>query len=551
MPAKSETMSNVDAAWLSMDDPTNLMMITGVMTFAEPLDLEHFRAVIQHRWLKFDRFSQRIVRPRTPAGKPSWVTDPKFDMDAHVHRVALPAPGDRDALQAMVSDLASTPLDPSKALWQATIIENYYDGSALVVRIHHSIADGLALVFVLLALTDMTPDAPYPKAGTSAGGSETERRGPISSLVQGTIGLGTKVVKTGVKVTKGVVHEGLEMAGDLNLTLSRAQQGVDATYAASTLMLYTSDPATPFKGNLGVSKRTAWSVPLPLRDIKLMKNFTDTTVNDILVSAMTGALRTYLLEEGTPTDDFRAVIPVNMRTAEEMGVLGNKFGLVFLELPVHIADPMARLREVSRRMNALKDSSEAVVALGILNAMGMSPTELQKVILTIFASKATTVLTNVPGPPVPLFLAGSEIEDMMFWVPQAGRLGMGISLLSYAGNVYAGVITDAGLVPDPERIIDYYYDEMELLKTAILKMEKPMFSAPPPPPGEADDLSELHGVDEETAVFLNEQGVYTYAQLGAMKATRLEALLARGNGRFEGLDPANWPAQARYLLSLR
>jgi WS/DGAT/MGAT family acyltransferase len=549
----SETMSNVDAAWLSMDDPTNLMMITGVMTFAEPINLDHFRAVITHRWLKFDRFSQHVVQPRTPGSKPRWETDPKFDLDAHIHRVALPAPGDHAALQAMVSDLASMPLDPSKALWQATIIENYEGGSALVVRLHHSIADGLALVYVLLALTDMTPDAPWPKAtAVEAPPENAKSPGPIRGVVHSVFGLGRKAIRTGIKTTSRVVQEGWDMVTDMDLTLGRAQQGTDAAYALTRLTLRTPDPETPFKGSLGVSKRAAWSDPVPLRDVKVMKNAAHTTVNDVLVAAMSGALRRYLLDEGAHTADFRAVIPVNMRTTEELGKLGNKFGIVFLSLPVSIADPMERLQEVSRRMDALKGSSEALVALGILNGMGISPSEIQKQILTLFASKATAVLTNVPGPPVPLFLAGREIQDIMFWVPQSGRLGLGISLLSYAGKVYAGVITDAGLVPDPERIIAYYEDELEVLKTAVLTLEPPQFTRPKPPrDGEADDLSQIQGIDAETAVFLNEQGVFTFAQMGGMTATRLETILARGNGRFDGLNPTNWPAQACYLLSLR
>lgn len=549
MAPQSQPLSNVDAAWLSMDDPTNLMMITGVMTFKNPIKADHFLAVVEHRWLKFDRFRQRIEKPRLPLGKPHWEADKHFDIASHVHRVALPAPGDQAALQRLVSDLASTPLDPSKALWQVHLVENYGDGGALIARIHHSIADGLALVYVLLSLTDMTPDAPWPERD----GEETiDKKG---SWIGGTVG---SLVSQGVSAAGAVTRlsgraaqEGVQMVKDPVRIMQRMQQGADAGYATSRLLLLPPDPPTPFKGGLGVIKRAAWSEAIPLRDVKTIKNATNSTVNDVLVSAVSGAIRRYLLAHDLPAEDFRAIIPVNMRTEKEYGTLGNKFGLVFLSLPVSFADPLKRLAEVGRRMAALKDSAEASVALGILNIMGLSAAEIQSLILTVFATKATTVLTNVPGPPMPLFLAGSEIEDMMFWVPQAGRLGIGISILSYAGKVYVGVMTDAGLVPDPDQIIDYFYDEFDLLKKELLAFETPVFTeVKTRRPQKTDDLTRVHGIDKGVEAYLNENGIFTYAQLAAARGEQLGALLAADAARFDGLTPANWPAQARYLASL-
>jgi diacylglycerol O-acyltransferase len=550
MAPKSEPLSNVDAAWLSMDDPTNLMMITGVMTFKTPFNLDHFLAVVEHRWLKFDRFVQRIEKPRLPVGKPHWQTDRHFDIAAHVHRIALPEPGDQSALQRLVSDLASTPLDPSKALWQVHIVDNYGEGSALIARLHHSIADGLALVYVLLSLTDMTPNAPWPKGDDHEEGNDDHDSwlgGTAFSLFK----QGTSAAGSAVDLTKRAAWESARMISKPTRILDRLQQGADASYAASRLVLLSPDPPTPFKGDLGVIKRAAWSEAIPLRDVKTIKNMTHTTVNDVLVSAVSGAIRSYLLEKHQPTEDFRAIIPVNLRTEEEMGKLGNKFGLVFLSLPVSIEDPMKRLAEVSRRMSALKDSSEAAVALGILNIMGLSAAEIQSLILTIFATKATAVLTNVPGPPMPLYLAGSEIDDIMFWVPQAGRLGIGISILSYAGKVYLGVMTDAGLVPDPDRIIDYFYDEFDQLKEILLAFEKPQFAETKTRRTErVDDLTKVHGINAEIQAYLNTKGIYTFVQLAGSSGTQLQKLFSEDDGRFENLEPGNWPAQARYLASL-
>ena len=163
------------------------------------------------------------------------------------------------------------------------------------------------------------------------------------------------------------------------------------------------------------------------------------------------------------------MIPVNLRPIEDEPALGNHFGLVFLSLPVGIADPIDRLYELKHRMDALKGSSEAVVALGILGALGLSPTEIKNIIIDTFQSKATAVMTNVPGPREKRYLAGVAMDSVMFWVPQAGRLGLGVSILSYAGSVRLGVATDAKLVPDPERITEAFHHKFnELMKLVDL-----------------------------------------------------------------------------------
>jgi hypothetical protein len=162
--------------------------------------------------------------------------------------------------------------------------------------------------------------------------------------------------------------------------------------------------------------------------------------------------------------DFRATVPVNLRKPEEMGELGNKFGLVYLKLPIYIEDVLERLHEVRQRMSDLKNSSEAAVALAILSGIGLTPADVQQQLVNVFGAKATAVMTNVPGPPVPLYLAGSKITGIMFWVPQAGRVALGISIISYAGNVWLGAATDARLVPDPDQIIEGFYEEYDLLR---------------------------------------------------------------------------------------
>lgn len=249
--------------------------------------------------------------------------------------------------------------------------------------------------------------------------------------------------------------------------------GAGLGLAATRLLARSSDPRTRLKGKLGVMKRVAWSGAIPLNDVKLIKNNLGGTINDVVVTAVTGGLRRYLVSKGDDVQslEFRAAVPVNLRGEEDGGKLGNKFGLVFLSLPISIEEPLMRLTEVRRRMEELKRSAEAPVTLGILGMMGVSTDAVREFVVRTLEPKATIVLTNVPGPPIPLYLAGCQIREIMFWVPQAGRLGVGISILSYAGNVYLGIATDAGLVPDPELVLDGIYaelDRMKVLAKAVL-----------------------------------------------------------------------------------
>ncbi len=240
--------------------------------------------------------------------------------------------------------------------------------------------------------------------------------------------------------------------------------GVAANAAATLarLTLMAPDPQTVLKGRLGVAKRAVWSEPIALDAVKAAGRRAGATVNDVLIAAAAGSLRRYLVGRGEDVTglELRAAIPVNLRPVAETGRLGNQFGLVFLPLPIGIEEPRERLLELKRRMDELKSSLQPVVAFGVLSAIGLVPSPLQSPAVEFFGSKASAVMTNVPGPPAPLYLAGRRVGRVMFWVPQSGRLGLGISILSYAGEVLIGVAADAGLVPDPERIVSGF--ELEI-----------------------------------------------------------------------------------------
>jgi WS/DGAT/MGAT family acyltransferase len=461
-----ETMSNVDTAWLQMDRPTTLMMIASFMTFDEPLDFDRLVKTVEQRLFPFERFKQRVVPPRVPFGNYSWELDPHFDIRAHVHRVALPAPGDKKALQAFMSDLISTPLDRSRPLWQFHLVEGYGKGSVLAGRLHHSIADGIALMRVLLSMTDLSPNAPLSQAETSDDQPARKQRGLISSVTSTVTGPATAIAHTTRSAADVILKQSLETFRHPGRLIDLAKVSADSATTLAKMTLRSPDPQTIFKGDLGITKVTAWSDQMPLAEVKAVGRALGGTVNDVLMTLVAGALRRYMQDRDKNVDglNVRASVPVNLRAIDAPLELGNRFGLIFPTLPIGAADIHERFIETRRYMNEIKSSPEAVVAYGVLYALGMTPMDIESVFLDFFGAKSSMVLTNVPGPQIQLYMAGSPIREIMAWVPQSGGLGMGISLISYNGSVMIGVATDEGLVPDPGRIIGDLAIEFEALK---------------------------------------------------------------------------------------
>jgi len=460
---KRQRISAVDTAWLRMDRPGNLMMICGVLTFREKVDLARLKHVIAERFLVFRRFRQRPVE--TPAMS-FWETDADFDLDYHVAHTALPGRAGRRELQALVSRLVSTPLDPARPRWQFHLVDNYDGGSAIVARIHHSYADGIALVRVMLSMTDATADGPpampfeaRERRRAKADDTLSQLIAPFSGVLASARRIGGMLVDTGA----GIWHDPAK-------AVELADKGTALTAEIAKLALMAHDSPTRFKGAPGIAKRVAWGDPLPLPEVKAIGKALRSSVNDVLLSCVAGALRDYLVARGDAVEGVvvRALVPVNLRPMETAYRLGNQFGLVFLDLPIGIENPVARLYAVRANMNALKGSYQPVLALGLLAAMGSGPKLLQETLLTILARNATAVMTNVPGPQQPLYMAGARIDSLMFWVPQSGDIGMGVSILSYDDRVQFGVVTDRGLCPDPERLIERFPAQFEQLVLATL-----------------------------------------------------------------------------------
>jgi WS/DGAT/MGAT family acyltransferase len=455
-----EPLSGVDAAWLRMDDPTNLMTITAVLVLEDPMDVGTLKDLLEERLLGFTRFRQRVV---DDTENPKWELDPNFDLDQHVRRSALPGGGGRAELKERVSELMSQPLDRSKPLWHMELIEDYRGGSAIIARLHHCIGDGIALVQVLLSLTDEHFDpSRFP--------TTEESRSFLPGVLRGAL----KTVKGAVSAGSRLAAEGAESILNPSHAFLRAKQGMSLGAALSKFALLGPDSDTSFKGNLKVAQTATWSGPLDLTTVKQIAHTIDAKVNDVLLGAVAGALRHYLTEHDEPTDGVmvRSLIPVNLRPLEKAFELGNRFGLVYLDLPVGLDDRLKRVLAVKEQMDEMKGSSEAVAAFGVLEALGHFPAEVEEQAVRFFGSKASAVMTNVPGPQEQLHLKDRRIQNVMPWVPRAGRIGMGVSVFSYNGEVRLGVACDANLVPDPDTIIEGFEVEFDRLADDLSPAEE-------------------------------------------------------------------------------
>ena len=462
---KRERMSSVDTAWLRMDTDENLMMIVGVMMLEGRVSFARLRRTLNARLLRFRRFRQRVHEDPTGA---YWEDDEHFDLDLHLRRHKLKRPAGQAQLQDFVATLASKRLDPAKPLWQFHLVEDYEGGSAIVVRIHHCIADGIALIGVLLSLTDETPDAPVgaphrPSRREPAAASEPNFLEQVFRPV-------TTAAMKAMQVSGNAWQKYVDVVTHPGKAMDYAGLGAGIATELAKLAMMPADSTTRFKGKPGRTKAVAWSTPIPLDVVKAAGKALDCSVNDVLMACAAAALRGYLVERGDDPDgvEVRALIPVNLRPPGSAEELGNRFGLVALLLPVGVANPIARLYEVNRLMQELKGSFQAAITLGILGVVGLCPKPVQKQILDMLGNKASAVMTNVPGPQKPLFLAGCRVAQQMFWVPQSGDIGMGLSILTYDGRVQIGLVTDRGLVPDPDAIAMRFALEFERLLLAVL-----------------------------------------------------------------------------------
>lgn len=463
MSPERTAMTSVDRAWLRMDTPENPMMISGMLILEHPVSIKRLKRTLEERFLTFHRFRQRVVNKGDRA---YWQDDPMFDLDNHLHCIALPGKAGKTELQALASDLNSTSLDFRRPLWQMHYIDNYHDGAALLVRIHHCIADGISLARVLMSLTDRSPE---PKLDRIAG-----MRKPAKPEVSATSRFLHRLVdsgQTGWQQAKLFVSSVRE---EPNYPLKLATAAGGIAMDLIKLGFAPSEPDTSLKRQLVGRKKVGWAEPLVLAEVKQCAKILRGTVNDILLCVATGALSRHFTEQQQPVPDcgIRVAVPFNLRPLDQpIDSLGNQFGMVLVNLPIEVMDPIMCFRQVRENMNRLKRSYQAQVTYSLLDLFGRGPDILERRALDMLSNKASAVLTNVPGPRHAVYLAGSKLIQPMFWVPQSGNIGIGMSIFSYADTVQFGITVDKGIPAEPEAVMRHFQDSFQALYQAALTEE--------------------------------------------------------------------------------
>jgi WS/DGAT/MGAT family acyltransferase len=511
-------MSNVDAAWLGMESPDNLMMVTAVLHLDEPVDRQRLAAVLEHRLLgRYPKFSMRPLPSGNPFEQPVWAPDPAFDLSRHV--VESGSCADDEELTGLVSELLSRPLDMRHSPWQFHLValpagpagDPAVGRTALVARLHHCLADGIALASVLLALTDDHPDVPPESVEPPSGGPDPRRPGLRRRVTDG-----SRDVADVAGVNPLLPHGVRQAAAAVRFGWRVVRTGLGLLFA-------TRDPRTRLSGRLGTRKVAAWTARLDLGMVKRVAAALDATVNDVLLGVTAGALRAHLVAHGDHPHDLRVFVPVNLRSPDEPvpSSLGNRFGIVFVKLPVAEPDPAARVAAVHARMRAVKANAQAASTFAILAIVGALPSWGHRLAVRVLGAKSSAVITNVPGPTEPVYLAGARLTHLVFWVPQAGSVGLGISILSYAGDVTVGVAADANLVPAPGQLTAAIEAELAALVRLAL-------------PGDGEVHLEEAGYDSELARSLVDEVQQEYVRrYGGPDATPVDpAEFAAPDGTF-------------------
>ncbi len=472
-----ERMSKVDTAWLRMDSESNLMMIVGVLVIKPAISYAALRARLESRMRKYPRFCQRVEEDAAGA---TWVNDPHFDMHNHLVIETLPKTvkgQEQLALQDRLSELTMQPLDRAHPLWQFHLVEHYQGGSALLARFHHCIADGIALITVLQSLMDDGVSPPEPAhhalhAKGLVGAEDWVADAVIKPFTHWTVKAIDAAGEGAARYFDWWINPQKGIEDSLHNSAHVAHLAAHAVGDTAALVLMPDDSPTRLKGIPGTSKRVAWCKPIALGEVKAVGKALHCSVNDVLLSCVAGAIGDYLTGHGDDVTgkEIRAMIPVNLRPLEKAYQLGNHFGLAPLVLPIGIDNPIERVYEVRRRMQGLKGSLQPLLAFGLLGVAGWMAKPLQDAMLSLFSKKTTAVMTNVPGPREKIKLCGCSVEESLVWVPQSGTVGLGISILSYAGGVQFGVVADATLCPDPQKIIDQFAPEFAKLSAVTLML---------------------------------------------------------------------------------
>ena len=450
-----DRLSAIDASFLHQEGPDSHMHVGALVTLeGPPPAMEDFLDSLRGRLHLVPRYRQKLAFPPASSARPLWVDDPDFNLEYHVRHTALPSPGSDEQLRNLVSRIFSQQLDRSKPLWELWLVEGMADGSwALITKTHHALIDGVSGVDLATVMFDITP---VPREVEHPDRPWQPHREPATvDLVAGGL---RGLVKTGAELVE-------RAAGSVTRpqrSLAVAREAVEGLGEVAWAALNPA-PSVPLNVPIGPHRRFV-GVRGRLEDFKLVKDAFGCTVNDVVLTAVTGALRAWLQSRGVRTEglELRALVPVSLRQEHEHHQLGNRIAAMRGPLPVYIADPVERLRAVKAGMDGLKESKQALGAEVLASMQNFAPPTILGVASRLnFSTRLfNLIVTNVPGPQFPLYVLGREMQSVFPIAFLPKEHGLAIAIISYNGFLNFGLLGDFDALPDLE-------DLGELLEGAI------------------------------------------------------------------------------------
>ena len=439
-----ERLSSLDAGFLHLENDTQQMHVGSLLIFAGPAPA--YQEFCDHLASCLDsvpRYRQRVRRMPLDLARPAWVDDPHFSLAYHLRHTAIPGPGTDEQLRALVGRVMSQRLDVDRPLWEMWLVEGLPDDRwAIITKTHHAMIDGLAGNELMETVLDREPGQTRPAP------TEWRPRPSPSGLGLAAAGAGWAArlpLETGRALSAAV--DALRTPKDV------LRSGAIRAYGLAEFGRSAASPTSVLNGPLGPHRRWSW-VRAELADVKAVKRAAGCTVNDVVLAAISGGFRHYLIERGEPVDDVvvRSLVPVSIRTDAHKGRLGNQVTAVFADLPVGVADPLERLAAVSRQMDHLKGSGVSVTIDSMMSAGDFVPATLMTLGARVYAKVGqrvvNTVTTNIPGPQFPLYLLGHRMLEMFPYIPVAQGVRISVGIVSYDGHLTIAATGDYDAVPD-------------------------------------------------------------------------------------------------------
>ncbi len=473
-----QQLTGLDSAFLAMETRTvqghvGSLCVLDPSTAPEPLTLERFTKLIESRLPLVPPFRRRLVEVPLGLDFPYWIEDPDFDIEFHVRELALPEPGNAHQLREQVARLHARPLDKTRPLWEIYLIWGLEGGrAAIYTKVHHSAIDGVSGNDILAAVLDLSPDGRDLSAVPPLPADE-QPPDPLALLVRSAISLPGHPLRA-ARVTTGLLRAIPTListtAPQLPVVNWLVRRDTDVVLSRPGLRA----PRTPF--NRPITQHRRWAFcDVPLDTIKAVKNALGVTVNDVVLALSTAALRRWLLDhEALPDTPLIAAVPVSVRTKAEQGALGNRVSAMLTALPTHLADPLDRLRAVHQATRVAKEQHGAIPASLLADVTqfalpalaGQAARLAARLRVVERVSLFNVIISNVPGPDVPLYYGGAELIAYYPLSAIADGQGLNITALSYRNTVFFGLLACRELVPDLDRMAADINDEIHELHRA-------------------------------------------------------------------------------------